>query len=216
LIQEYEVEQKFGKLEAGDLKYYPDQTKIDFDKKGKYVEYTKLDKKGKIMGKTIPRRENDKIVEEIEYDENGKQESIKKINHVSNNESHIIYDYKDYNDNKRTLKIRQYLKRGKLIRQDVKRYDKDILQDSSIYLFEYKKGKLKKQEIKEYSNDTLRSNPIFLFEYDKNGNCIEQQLDKTVIRYEYLEFDAKNNWIKRVEYKDDKPECMYIRQIEYY
>ncbi|MDR2066143.1 MAG: hypothetical protein LBP85_10615, partial [Prevotellaceae bacterium] len=29
LIQEYEVEQKFGKLEAGDLKYYPDQTKID-------------------------------------------------------------------------------------------------------------------------------------------------------------------------------------------
>lgn len=66
-----------------------------------------------------------------------------------------------------------------------------------------------------------------IFTFDDKGNIIKvhnyenkpyyctECVVENVITYKY-DFDNKDNWIKRIEYSDGKPEKIVIREIEYF
>ncbi|MDC1197661.1 hypothetical protein N8035_02310 [Algibacter sp.] len=61
----------------------------------------------------------------------------------------------------------------------------------------------------------------YTFKYDDKGNEIERNRHKSdwIVDCEYTykyELDTKNNWIKRIDFKNDKPQYILEREIEYY
>ena len=61
----------------------------------------------------------------------------------------------------------------------------------------------------------------FSFKYDDKGNEIERNRHKSdwIVDCEYTykyELDTINNWIKRIDFKNDKPQYILEREIEYY
>ena len=187
----YEVDEKFGKWEAGDL-MHTIHNKVNFDENGLYqgMEYYGYDMK--LSMKIIPKRENGTIIEEIHYDEDGRLQSKTKINRISKNEieaetfnhgNELIYRNKITQKDGRAIKVVQtIIKDG---------------EESEIY--------------------TMSS------EYDKNGNLKSHRRTNKKgetdfhIRFEYLEFDQKKNWVKKLMYEDgNEPEYISIREIEYY
>lgn len=186
----YEVEKKFGKWENGDIEYYG-HSRITFDKKGLYQEIEYYDDDMDLTGKLLPVREKGKVLEEIYYDEDGKLQNKTTILHISKNE--IDFESFDFDGKK--------LAHGKTIREN---------------------GKVMKQIYTTTRNNEDETYTT-LFEYDKDGNLISQkQTNKKgeivfYQRFEYLEFDTKKNWTKRLTYEDDnKPINIAIREIEYY
>ena len=187
----YEVEKKFGKWEMGSMASYG-HNRVTFDENGLYQEFEYYIYDMDLIGKLIPIRENGKVLEEIYYDENGYPKSKTTIKHISKNE--VDFESFDSEGKKNS-------------------YGKTIRKNGNI--------------INQFST-TIRSNVedekyTTLFEYDKDGNLISRkqtnQKGEIVVhlRFEYLEFDEKKNWTKRLIYeKDDKPENIAIREIEYY
>ena len=59
------------------------------------------------------------------------------------------------------------------------------------------------------------------YKYDDNKNLIEKNVYKSdgIINYkssyEY-KYDKNDNWIKKIEFKDDIPQDITVREIEYY
>gem|GEM_PF-1595412 len=187
----YKVEKKFGKWENGNLEYHG-HYQVSFDKKGQYQEIDYYDYDMNLSGKIIPVRKNNKIIEEQYYDEGGTLRSITKINQISNRES----QYESFNEDGEKVAF------GKSIR---------------------KAGKLMEQNQTIVRDDSENEIYTTTHEYDKDGNVIsfkrissESEVDLHV-RYEYLEFDEKKNWTKRLMYvDDDEPQNIAVREIEYY
>jgi len=186
----YEVEKKLGKWEIGDIEYYGRHHRVTFDKKGLYQEIEYFDADLNLTGKSFPIRENGKVVEEIIHDEGFQFKII--FEHVSKNE----YYYESFNsDEKKTVQGKTILKNGKVVKQI---------------------GTI-------MTNETENETYTTLFEYDKNGNLIFQKETNKKgeirsFRFEYLEFDAKKNWTKRLTFRDDNdvPINIEIREIEYH
>jgi hypothetical protein len=184
----YEAKKKFGKWENGDIEYYG-HNRITFDKKGLYQEIEYYDDDMDLTGKLVAIREKRKLLEEMYYDGDGKLQS-KTI--VNNNE----FDFESFDSNgEKTSYGNTIRKNGKIIK---------IVQTM------IKNG---------VEDDTYTT----LFEYDKDENIISQKRTNKKgeidfqMKFEYLEFDEKKNWVKRLMYQDDdKPENIAIREIEYY
>jgi hypothetical protein len=187
----YEVEKKFGKWENGDIEYYG-HSRVTFDKDGQYREIENYDDDMDLTGKLLPVREKEKVLEEIYYGKDGQLQSKTIILHISTNE----IDFESFDsDGKKTA-------HGKTIR---------------------KNGKVMKQVYITMRNNGEDETYTTLFEYDKDGNLISQKQTNEkgeiefYFRFEYLEFDAKKNWTKRLTYEDeDEPKNIAIREIEYY
>tara|TARA_R110001592_G_scaffold319955_1_gene597786 strand:- start:1254 stop:1937 length:684 start_codon:yes stop_codon:yes gene_type:complete len=185
----YDAEEKFGNWENGDINYYG-HSLTKFDKNGNYTEINQLDSDGKMTKKTIPIRENGRVIEEITYNKDGKKESLTKIIFINNNETESVsYDNKGNKESS-----------GKIFRENGKNI-------KSTYTLE--------------GGDKI----ITSWEYDKNGNDISLKTvnQKGEIlyyeKYEYLKFDEKNNWTRKLIYKDsdnDNPKNIVIREIKYY
>lgn len=188
----YKADKRFGKWENGDIEDYGHH-RTKFDKNGYYTEIEYIDDEGELIAKTLPTREKEKIIEEITYDEHGKVEIIEKISFISNNEIEI--ETFDKNGNK--------LRVGKMYRSN---------------------NKNTKAIFTQYIDGKPAMGHTTTWEYDKNGNIISQKItDKkgqilSYQKYEYIEFDKQNNWIKRLVYNedDDNPENIIIRELEYY
>ena len=86
-----------------------------------------------------------------------------------------------------------------------------------IYKYDEKGNKI---EVNIYDSDG-NLNFRWIYKYDEKGNMIEDNkywFDANladVITYKY-EFDKKDNWIKKIEYRDNHPETITEREIEYY
>jgi hypothetical protein len=191
LERTYEVERKFGKWENGDIEYYG-HTKFSFDKNGNYLEIEELDDDGRLRWKIIPTREKGKIIKESNYDDEGKLVSETKISLFSSKEIESeIFD----NENSLIGKVKTYRERGKNIKRTYTQFEENELKN-------------------EYTTT---------WKYDNDGNIIEIKLinKKGEIqlfeKYEYLEFDKHNNWIRKLSYEDkEEPKNIVIREIEYY
>ena len=188
-LRTYEAESKFGEWEAGDPTY--PHYKINFDANGLYQEYISYYIDGSLLGKEIPVYKNNKFVEAIWYDEEGQFEEKTKRNKTSKNETEVeVFNKQDekIRSSKRTL-------RNGYVTKSSSTYFKDGKEDG-IY--------------------------TALFELDKDGNSISQKnLDekgevKFHATFEYLEFDQKGNWTKRLTTDADGDSEISIREIEYY
>ena len=85
------------------------------------------------------------------------------------------------------------------------------------YTYKYDK---EGNKIEEYSEG--RENNLIKFKYDERGNEIETETEdlfvgspKKIIKIKYS-FDSKGNWIKKIEFDDNKPERIMERTFEYY
>ena len=144
------------------------------------------------MWKQSPVREEGKVSEEICHDEYGELQSKTIIKYISKNE----IDFESFNSSGEKTGHGKYIREGgKIMKQ--------------IYTFT------------QYSDEV--ETYTISFEYDKKGNPIYQkQTNKkgeivSYVKFEYLDFDEKNNWIKRLMYEDDdNPKNIAIREIEYY
>lgn len=186
----YEVEKKFGKWENGDIEYYG-HSRITFDKKGLYQEIEYYDDDMDLTRKLLPVREKGKVLEEIYYDGDGKLQNRTTILHISKNE----IDSESFDvDGKKLAHAKTIQENGKAMK--------------TIYTA------TRNSEDETYTT---------LFEYNKDGNLISQKSTNKkgeivfYLKFEYLEFDKKKNWTKKLTYEDDdEPINIAIREIEYY
>ena len=60
----------------------------------------------------------------------------------------------------------------------------------------------------------------YIFEYDKFGNELnatsydENDRESDKLSYTYI-YDEENNWIEKVEFKNDNPKIIVQREIQY-
>lgn len=190
--KKYEVENRFGKWEKGDLSVDVLHVKTKFDGTGKYIESECYNYNMDMYGKIIPSRKNGKIIEEIFYDRDGKLKSKDVFHYPSKND--IIKDVFDADSNK--IRCSKFiLKNGKTIKM-IETIINDGGEDE-IYTVLY-----------DYD---IKGNLIYERASNKNGETVDDY------KFEYLEFDIKGNWTKKIAYKDTGvPEYMLIRNIEYY
>lgn len=118
------------------------------------------------------------------------------------------------------LKIKNsYNKNDELIEEVT--YDSDgDLEETSIY--EYENGLISKRKNTARSN-SWRDNSFIEtteeYKYNNNNDMVERIIStksKTSTHTFQYEYDNKNNWIKRTEFKDDRPKYIIDREITYY
>ena len=185
----YKAEKKFGKWEKGNIAYYG-HNQVIFDKKGVFQEFECYDRAMNLTEKRIPIREKGKMLEKIFYYGNGNLYRKSVYTHISKNE----IDFERFNSDEEKVGY------GKIIRRN---------------------GRMTNQFYTKIYSDVEREKlTTVLYEYDKDGNLIsEKHIEEGVIyfslRYEYLEFDAKKNWTKRLIFDEYEPQIA-IREIEYF
>lgn len=193
LLLKYEVNKISGKVEKGKLLDYGHQ-KWNFDKKGNYTTYEYLDSEYKILEKTIPGYSKGKILEEIVYNRQNEIESHSKYTYISKSE----------------IEFERLNKHGTIL------FKGTILK---------KRNKIIQQEFTAYRNNGAKERMNCFYNYDHNDNLIIFKQTKSngeiisLKKYQYLEFDDKKNWTKRlVSYPEyaDEPKHMEILKIEYY
>ncbi|WP_298512926.1 hypothetical protein [uncultured Kordia sp.] len=188
----YEPETKFGEWYAGEQYEYGNHS-VAFDSNGNYTKIDFINEKNELRKRTIPKRENGKVIEEFKYDEDGQLEKVAKCKYLSDSKvEYILYD----EDGKEVGSGKTFLENGRISRRDYKEFS------DGKTIFEIRM-KFKHNE------DGLVS---ALEQTDEDGN-VENY------RYEYLEFDDQNNWTKRLNYNVDDskmPERLVIRNYDYY
>lgn len=161
-----------------------------------WSETANYDEKGKCISitignnKVIPKYEKEILVEQSQYTEDGRLISTAKFQHNSENE----------------LEINRFNENGKKEMHEVITYkNKKAIKDICSFI---------------YSDDTVTFTNYLV--YDEKGNVSEQKrVDKTgeqTFNFEYIEFDDKKNWTKRLTYinHSKEPSEILIRQFEYY
>jgi hypothetical protein len=187
----HQVEEKFGKFDAGDIDYYGNHCRIGFDEKGAYTEIEYLDPEENVFGKLIPKRENGVVIEEGFYDEDGKLLNNTKNNFISEDEA----DFESFDETgKKTASGKTISKNGNAVKQTYYFYNGDDAGEELIMTFEYDKD----------------GNRIEQKQVDNTGKVLYSA------KFEYLEFDEQKNWIKMLTYRDGEPASVTVRKIEYY
>jgi len=237
-VRSYDAEKKFGEWELEEMTcedpYHGgccENTKTYFDKKGFY-EIRERYYKDDLSSKTVYLRENNMLVEESRYDEDGKLEEKTKIKKTSGSNGETATERLVYNgDGKLKRKtVETELSENEF---EVEHFDKDNKLKWKYHAVKTKKnGRLTKQVNTYFEAGKKDKVYIWSFEYDKTGNLIsEKSEDKltgktnSYTRYEYLAFDKNKNWTKRLVYFDEdgsgskkalNPRCLVTREIEYY
>jgi len=192
----YRPEFKFGSWQSGEQVHNYHRTITSFDNKGRALEiiaYWDEDEESIISKRTLS-WEKDKLVEYISYQGDGEIDELARYNYISKN----IINAKTYNDSN-DLILNQEL----------------ILKDNRML-----------KSIESFLPDGIKLNRIETgtWEFNNNGNLIVlkyvNETGSTVWyrKFEYLEFDRKKNWTKRLVFMKDKsiPDLLTIREIDYY
>ncbi|WP_340199005.1 hypothetical protein [Ascidiimonas sp. W6] len=188
----YEPVLKAGQWKKGRIANYGNN-KVIFDYDGNYILAEYYGDQNEQIFKIIPKRKDKLLVEELLFDNFGKLIHQTKIKELSDQK-------KDFTS---------FDAEGKVIKKG-----KSLLADHILV----------KQKIKEVQKEGI-SEYLLFYEYDVNGNLQSQKkmsLEGKVLsfeRYEYLDFDEKNNWIKRHDYSSEdakEPYKIVIREFEYH
>ena len=188
----YEPETKFGEWQKGKPQEYGSNS-VTFDTSGMYNGMDFLDENNELRERLKAKVENGKILEELSYDKDGKLTGETKFTYLSDSDIEFVrYDQKGEITGEGT----SFLENGKVIRRDYKVIDKGEALIEFRMRFEYNtKGDISKS-----------------YQEDEDGNI-------TSYTYEYVEFDEKKNWIKRLDYSKENsetPEKVVFRTYEYY
>lgn len=167
--------------------------KVFFDENGRCVSTEFLRENGNLRAKMLYKYENDRLKEKHFQDEKGR----------------LVYKILYYPQNKEIVEYAIHNNKG--------------LKTEDGKLF-YKKGLLVKKENTIYDKKSSIESIVFTNEYDKRGALLKQEQirDKgknITLSYEYIEFDKKKNWTKRIEkfISGGKEEVIItIREYEYF
>jgi hypothetical protein len=169
------------------------ENKASFDPEGKCLNVEYFKNKSRLSGKLHFEYENGKLTKELFYDEKGRLIFTKNYYEFSPDlQAYTIHDKKGV----KTEEGKYYVEKNKIVRQEKTTFDKNtVIEETSIVNTYDRHGDLIKQE-----------------QIRKKGNNI-------VLDYEYLEFDKKKNWTKRLEKQSspkDGEDIITVRELEYY
>lgn len=214
-----------------------------FDEAGNATEYINYDTKGKVTSTIILAYDSlSNLISENQYEPSGKlrYRYVYKYDSLGNQVEELRFKSNAYWE---TKWIRVYDKNNFLIEEDV--YGPDgILRVKRTYKNDSRGNRIEGNGYKangspqpgaKFSNKyDDKSNLVeesvysvngslevtFLFKYDDKGNLIElkQEPPNSIgqcTAYIY-EFDAKGNWTRQIEFKEDKPFAIRVREIKYY
>ncbi|WP_339697466.1 hypothetical protein [uncultured Roseivirga sp.] len=159
-----------------------------YDQSGNLLEIVNTQTKATLNTKTVySYNENNLPIEEITFDYKGNVE---------------FRTVMKYNERNTLIEKWEYLRDG--TREHYKFNDKGLPVENYTY---YEEG-----DIYDYKAT---------YKYDANGNSIQYityEYDGAIhekSEYKYF-YDDQSNWIKQIEYKDEKPYLIYERDIRYY
>jgi hypothetical protein len=158
------------------------------DKQGNCIESTWYKYDGTLISK-----------EKLTYDEN--KNRIEKRNYKSSGEQERFYIFK-YDNSGNKIEERNHDAQGQLIYRHVYKYDKKGRKIDEL-------GFLEPNQVLDYSTT------IF---YDIHGN-ISKEINSGNRNYQMefrYEYDRRNNWIRKIEYRNNEPELILERTIEYF
>lgn len=184
----HEPEQKTGKWEAGERRFYGNY-RVNFDDKGRLVDIVYFDDYDKMSGRVVSVMEGGKVVEEVYYKKEDQLDTRTKINYLSKSE----IEFEAFNsEGEKVRSGKTILKNGKMKEQTLVFYSNEDTTELTILSDYDKDGNL--STMKQLSEDR----------------------DTYVTLFEYLEFDKQGNWTKRLGYENGSLKDIYIREIEYY
>jgi len=208
---------------------------FSYDEKGNKTEenWFRYDN-GFYMKSIFKYNDNGKLIEENIYDFNGSP-YIKVTYKYNNNGVKIEIDLLNSEYTLFQKKIYKYNYNGNIIVSIIEKpynFISDSLRLSETKIYNNKGYLIEESDtsaqdflsyIKKYKYDS-KGNLIEKKEYDYNGKLKEGEYTKDFIiydnysiKYKYdFDFDKKGNWIKKIEYHNEKP-CYYVeREIEYF
>lgn len=208
----YEGEEKFGKYQIGDKRYYGHQFYV-FNEEGNLLESQQLDRKGEIES-----------VSKYSYDKSGNCTEIttyeddevvqKQVNQIADNQ---VVEVKVFDDEGNLTEKYQYDYSGSDISGG-----KIFKGDGSLDLTfknELSGGLLTKQIVKD-SLDQITS--IRTYERNTEGDIVTQKIEypKDTTEYAYTfqyDYDEQGNWLKQYQVDEDgKIDDILVRNIVYY
>lgn len=189
----YEAEMKFGEWENGDI-IRDHHNSVKFNESGDYSEIAYYDNDLNLTNKWIPIYNNNLVVEEHHYDASGELIRVLKINYISSKE----------------MEVNVFDKDGKKI------------ENAKI---EFQKRRERITKVSEYNGDNITNGSTYHSIYNKKHQVIsykETNMKGEIItyeKYEYLTFDEKGNWLKRLVFDSDnekEPKSITVREYQYY
>lgn len=187
-----------------------------YDAHGLVVEIASCKMDGTLSARYTYKYDNDgRVLIETCYRGDGSFDWKKKYEY--NRRGQVIEKLRDEADNRFDCTyIYVYNKKHQLAEEIVK--DADRIFDKR-YVFTYnRKGQ---RVLEESYNSSAKLYSRLQFEYNKRGHKIVMNElyagDKHLRSYSYTyDYDHKGNWIRRIEYYNDKPRYIINREIEYY
>jgi len=189
------------------------------------------DKKGKIIKKLIFDEDGTLSTKEI-YHYDVKEKLIEMI-YIFEGKEIARWDYSyEYDEIGNEIKFTDKSIEGTFERKEIIKYDKngnilevDVFTDKNTRV--QFGAKIKNEynhynnliKVKEYMDDGSLSYTT-TFKYDEGGDLIEKYSysewsDYLNLKFKY-EYNSKNNWIKKIEYKDGELNTVTYRKIEFY
>lgn len=131
--------------------------------------------------------------------------------------------------------------KGNIIKKEVFRYKKGVLNESSTYLYQYNENNLlevrtevffiKQQTgiqrfIHSYNNMNQLTSitrerdgssiELANYKYNEDGDLVYKIYDKEITKIDYPEYDNNRNWLQKVVFHKNKPFQYYERKIQYF
>lgn len=189
----YEPIWQFKQWENGKLKGNEHIT-VSFNQKGDYTEKEFFDENLNLTTKRVPVYKNKEIIETYDYDANGKLMWYRKYNQTSSEK----------------IEIQIYDKDGKILGDAVVHY---LNGKENLYIVHPYDATDDFKEITYFYSYDDADNLINYKQTNRKGEIISNE------KYEYLKFDEKGNWLRKLVYtgnSDNHPYSIVIREYEYF
>lgn len=219
-VTNYLAEQNSGEWETTKM---IDRSKIFFDKKGWQQSSEYYNDLNELTQRVTLKRKNGKVQEQSIFSADGQL---------------LMKDAYTYHSND-TIKTITYDAKGEVLLTLKSVYDNDLIvrQDAtnieegydSQFIIIYEYDNRGNEICKEWSNPEMQQFSVEKSEYDQKGNLIFKEINEVALEssstteYEYLLFDSKGNWTKRLEqvaYEDEEGKGEYTllgtREYKYY
>ncbi len=212
-----------------------------YDENGNETEQNIVYHDGSLMNKTKAQYSKDLLMMKTFFDDKG---NITTSNEYYYNQDNKLIRFIIYEGSKKLISSRYeytYDKKGNRLSEELY-YSNDSLGHRCTYTYDSRGNILEEMqynqsgmlfskivyrynsegkiiETSHYNeNNTLSSQ--YIYKYNDKGMLVEMQKTGENLNYKtsyvYLDQDRHNNWVKRIEYLDDKPVRITVRTFEYY
>lgn len=223
----YKAVEKFGEIKTGNRErdsWSENDRLIIFDQKGNKIEENIYASDGNLRKKYTFEYDNlGNLSKKNRYNFDGSL--YEKHTYEYDDKGNLVIDNSYWSDGSLKIKLTyKYDNIGNVIKEQKYRSDGTLLKK---YRYQYdNKGNLVKKNRHE-SDGIIIIRPsqttiwMWTYKYDDKGNIIEvKEYDSVgnldnVKNFKY-EYDSKGNWVKRIDFINEKPKYILIREHKYY